>query len=184
MKQLLNFRITVFAASLFAVIFSFAACEDDHTHDDGEVITTVKVLCTDSANSALPMREFRFEDPDGPGGNNPTRLDTISLDSGSTTLVSLRFEDASSGTVKDITTEIRAEAQDHIVCVQPAGLALNVTVSDSDGKHPIGLESRWKSTAKGAGTLTIVLKHQPGSKNGTCDPGDTDVEVTFPVLIR
>jgi hypothetical protein len=184
MKKPLNVRIPLLAASLFALIFSFSACEENHPHDEGEVITTVKLICQDSASTILPVREFRFDDPDGPGGNNPTRLDTIHLDSGRTTLVSLRFEDASSGTVKDITSEIRAEAQDHLVCIQPAGVALNVAVSDSDGKYPIGLESRWKSTVKGAGTLTIVLKHQPGSKNGTCDPGDTDAEVTFPVLIR
>jgi hypothetical protein len=130
------------------------------------------------------VREFRFDDPDGPGGNNPTRLDTIYLDSGRTTLVSLRFEDASSGSVKDITTEIRAEGNEHLICVNPSGISLQVTASDSDGKYPIGLESRWKSSGKGSGTVKIVLKHQPGGvKNGSCDPGDTDAEVIFPIVI-
>jgi hypothetical protein len=29
--------------------------------------------------------------------------------------------------------------------------------------------------------LRIALKHQPKSKDGTCDPGETDVDVTFPL---
>ncbi len=171
------------ASSLYA-LGSLSSCKDDHNHDDGEVITTVKLICQDSANTTLPVREFRFDDPDGPGGNNPTRLDTIYLDSGRTTLVSLRFEDASSGSVKDITTEIRAEGNEHLICVNPSGISLQVTASDSDGKYPIGLESRWKSSGKGSGTVKIVLKHQPGGvKNGSCDPGDTDAEVIFPIVI-
>ncbi|MBU6325952.1 MAG: hypothetical protein KJS92_10730 [Bacteroidetes bacterium] len=171
--------LLAFAASLF----SLASCKDDHNHDEGEVITTVQLLLSDSATGA-PFGDFRFEDQDGPGGNNPSRLDTIYLDSGKVTDVSLRFADVSSGTSKDITAEIRAEGDEHIVCFKPAGVQLGVTATDTDGKYPIGLETRWKAGAKGSGSITVVLKHQPGSKNGSCDPGDTDVEVVFPVQIR
>lgn len=184
MKTTKKFQLLMLAASFLCALGSLSSCKDDHDHDEGEVITTVKLICQDSANTTLPVSEFRFDDPDGPGGNNPTRLDTIYLDSGRTTLVSLRFEDASSGSVKDITTEIRAEGNDHFVCVNPSGISLQVTAGDSDGKYPIGLESRWKANSKGSGNVTVVLKHQPGVKNGSCDPGDTDAEVVFPIVIR
>jgi len=184
MKTTKKIQVLMLAASSLYALGSLSSCKDDHDHDEGEVITTLKLICQDSAGTILPVREFRFDDPDGPGGNNPTRLDTIYLDSGRTTLVSLRFEDASSGSVKDITTEIRAEGNEHLICVNPSGISLQVTASDSDGKYPIGLESRWKSSGKGSGTVKIVLKHQPGGvKNGSCDPGDTDAEVIFPIVI-
>lgn len=183
MNNIRKIRIHILSLAFTASLFSLASCDDDHKHDEGEVITTVQLLLSDSATGA-PLGDFRFEDKDGPGGNDPSRLDTIYLDSGKATDVSLRFADVSSGTSKDITAEIRAEADQHIVCFKPAGVQLGITVTDSDGKYPIGLETRWKPGTAGNGTITVVLKHQPGSKNGSCDPGDTDVEVVFPVQIR
>jgi hypothetical protein len=184
MKTTKKFQLLMLATSSLCALGSLSSCKDDHDHDEGEVITTVKLICQDSANASLPVSEFRFEDPDGPGGNNPTRLDTIYLDSGRTTLVSLRFEDASSGTVKDISAEVRSEADEHLVCFGPAGIQLAINITDTDGMYPLGLESRWKPQASGSGSITVTLKHQYDVKNGTCDPGDTDVEVTFPVIIR
>ncbi len=183
MKTINKTLFTLLLPALMASMFTATSCDDGHDHDEGEVITTVQLLLSDSATGGT-LGNFSFEDPDGPGGNNPTRLDTIALDSGKVTLVSLRFADASSGTSKDITTEIRAEGNEHIVCFTPAGVQLAIVLTDSDGTHPIGLESRWKAGARGTGSMTVVLKHQPDSKNGTCDPGDTDVEVVFPVVIR
>jgi hypothetical protein len=36
---------------------------------------------------------------------------------------------------------------------------------------------------KDFGVVVVRLKHQPGTKNGTCAVGDTDVEVTFPYKV-
>lgn len=183
MKTTKKFQLLMLATSSLYALGSLSSCEDDHDHDEGEVITTVQLLCSDSA-SGNALGDFRFEDPDGPGGNNPTRLDTIRLDSGRVTLVSLRFFDASTGTVKDISAEVRNEADEHLVCFGPAGIQLAINITDTDGMYPLGLESRWKPGAAGSGSITVTLKHQYDVKNGTCDPGDTDVEVTFPVIIR
>jgi|GEM_PF-2626977 hypothetical protein len=34
------------------------------------------------------------------------------------------------------------------------------------------------------GRIVVRLKHQPGIKTGSCEPGDTDVEVSFPYFIK
>lgn len=183
MNNIKKYRFYMLSLALAVSLLTMTSCNDDHHHDEGEVITTVQLLLSDSATGA-PVGDVRFEDKDGPGGNNPSRLDTIYLDSGKTVMVSLRFADVSSGTAKDITAEIRAEGDEHIVCFKPAGVQMGVTITDSDGQYPIGLESRWKAGPQGSGSITVVLKHQPGSKNGGCDLGDTDAEVVFPLIIR
>lgn len=174
------------AMLLLAALPIAQSCKDDHDdHDhEGELITTVQMVFTDSATSTV-AGTFEFSDPDGPGGNPPQRMDTISLQSSKTYLVELRFIDASKNPAHDITHEIREEAREHIVCFTDAGSNLTILRTDSDGTHPIGLSSRWNTPdVMSSGKVKVTLKHQPGVKNGQCDPGDTDVEVEFPVRVR
>jgi len=173
------------AILLLSVLPMVQSCkDDDHNHDEGEVITTVQMVFTDSATSTV-AGTFEFNDPDGPGGNPPQRLDTINLQSSKTYLVELRFIDASKNPAHDITHEIREEAKEHIVCFTDAGSNITILRTDSDGTHPIGLSSRWNAPdVMGSGNVKVTLKHQPGVKNGQCEPGDTDVEVEFPVRVR
>ncbi|HEX8656934.1 MAG TPA: hypothetical protein VF690_05345, partial [Hymenobacter sp.] len=82
--------------------------------------------------------------------------------------------------------EIANEKDDHMFFFEstPASL-LNITRTDRDSKNlEVGLASQVVTTAAGTGTLKITLRHQPGTKNGTFAPGDTDVEVTFPVTVQ
>lgn len=174
------------AILLFSALPMAQSCKDDHhDHDhEGELITTVQMVFTDSATSTV-AGTFEFSDPDGPGGNPPQRLDTIDLQRSKTYLVELRFIDASKNPAHDITHEIREEAKEHIVCFTDAGSNVSILRTDSDGTHPIGLSSRWKAPELNSnGSVKVTLKHQPGVKNGQCDPGDTDVEVEFPVRVR
>ena len=174
------------AVLLLAALPIAQSCKDDHDdHDhEGELITTVQMVFTDSATSTV-AGTFEFSDPDGPGGNPPQRLDTIDLQRSKTYLVELRFIDASKNPAHDITHEIREEAKEHIVCFTDAGSNLTILRTDSDGTHPIGLSSRWNTPdVMSSGKVKVTLKHQPGVKNGQCEPGDTDVEIEFPVRVR
>jgi hypothetical protein len=175
------------ALLLLAALPVVQSCKDDD-HDDhdheGEVITTVRMTFTDSATSTV-AGTFEFNDPDGPGGNPPQRLDTIDLQTGKTYLFELRFIDASKSPAHDITHEIREEAKEHLVCFTDAGSNVVIVRTDSDGTHPIGLSSKWNTPdVISNGKVRVQLKHQPGVKNGQCEPGDTDVEVDFPVRVR
>jgi hypothetical protein len=63
------------------------------------------------------------------------------------------------------------------------GADLDITRTDSDGEFEVGLESLWEAGATSSGTVMVTLKHQPGVKDGTCEVGDTDVEVVFDLVI-
>jgi hypothetical protein len=86
--------------------------------------------------------------------------------------------------VVNITDEIKKEQENHIVCYEVSNANLTVTRTDSAGVFLLGLSSKWKSGLKSSGDLTVTLKHQPGIKDGSCNPGATDVEVKFPVKVR
>ena len=65
-----------------------------------------------------------------------------------------------------------------------------IRYTDSDNGTPsrsIGLRTRIRTatTAKGSKLpLQIVLKHQPGVKDGTYAPGETDIEVNFKLKVN
>ena len=68
-------------------------------------------------------------------------------------------------------------------CFDVVDAHVNINRTDTDGTFEIGLQSEWVTTTASTGTVTVSLKHQPGIKDGTCDPGDTDVEIQFPIVI-
>ncbi len=151
--------------------------------DSEEVITMVQLSFRDSATGAVADTVV-FNDPDGAGGLAPVRFDSVILDAGKVYLADFAVKNTSSGKAVDITPEVEKEKAEHIICYTPQGAQLLVLHTDTDGTYPVGLKSKWITGNAGRGKITVSLKHQPGSKNGTCDPGETDVEVEFPVRIK
>lgn len=169
-----NFIIAIAAAS--AALLNLSSC---HKHDEGELITTVKLTLTPATGGTAKI--FVWSDPDGIGGNSPKQADTIVCDSGVNYNGELQFFN---GNV-DITQEIRNEGGEHFVCFTgPASDVLDIIYKDSDGQYAIGLSTEWNVKKKASGLIRIALKHQPKSKDGTCSPGDTDVDVTFPLFLK
>ena len=76
--------------------------------------------------------------------------------------------------------------------VVSSGLGLQINYDDTDANsYPIGLKNTAVAGAAGAGTLEVVLRHEPNkSATGVSDGditnagGDTDIEVTFDVTIQ
>lgn len=153
--------------------------------NEEEVITTFKVVLTD-VNGVLPTVEARFVDIDGPGGNAPTVFDTIRLAPNATYNASFTLLNESANPVQDITAEIQQEGVDHLFCFDiSSGLVLAILRTDADANGvPIGLTSKWTVGNASTGTTTIRLRHQPGVKNGQCDPGETDIELSFHTIIQ
>lgn len=171
--------------SVFAA-FIINSCNDTSNPpsptDDSEVITTLKLELKDTISGVL--YSYFFRDPDGEGGNSPVQWDTIKLDSQKVYKVVLKIlNESNPNAIIDVSNEIKAEATSHIICFTPANTGLIVTRTDTDGTYPIGLESLWKSGKNSNGTLNIKLKHQPGLKNGSCDVGETDIDVNFPLKV-
>ena len=65
-----------------------------------------------------------------------------------------------------------------------AGIDITIQRTDSDGNFEVGLQSLWETGTTGNGTVMIRLKHQPGVKDGTCAPGETDIELDFQTKVE
>lgn len=178
-----------FLGLMVTSLIGFTSCEkddnktDDPDHDhDEELITTVKLTFTDSATQVGTT--FQFKDIDGEGGNDPEIFDEITLLPNRTYNLSMQFLNESESPAEDITAEILEEDDEHIICFIPANSNVTIKRTDSDGTNEVGLESKWTTKAESSGTVAISLKHQPGVKDGSCTPGETDVELTFDLEIK
>jgi len=181
-----------FSALLLAAALLVVACkkddgsvtEPDHDHDhEVELITTVQLGFTGPENEQN-IYTFKFVDLDGPGGNPPT-TDTIRLLAGKKYRGVVIFLNEAVNPPENINSEISEELDEHIICYSHNLTSLNVQRMDTDGTYEVGIDCNWHHTGLPEnGTVTITLKHQPGVKDGTCAPGETDVEVTFPVVYQ
>lgn len=189
-KQMETKNVLLF--SIIAVLSICAGCKKDKDPvadpppvvNQSEVITTLKLIFVDSSNTS-DIRSATFRDPDGDGGAGPDIYDTIKLASNKTWLTSIYILNETVSPVDTISKEVLEEANDHIICFTPTGVSAAVTITDLDGNsRPIGLQSKFKTMNSGTGTMQIILRHQPGVKDGTCSPGSTDVDVTFQTKIQ
>ncbi len=170
-----------------AILLAFSACEKDINDvtkptlsNEEEVITAVELIFT----TATDTLTFVFNDPDGDGGVNGI-ADTIHLNSATSYNCNLRFLNTSNPTnTVDITAEIKEEAVDHLVCFETTTSTAIVKKDVDENQLPIGLVTEWNTSSAQQGTITIRLKHQPGVKTGSCDIGETDVEVTYPIKVN
>ena len=172
--------------SLFALPFLFFSCTSDddanpEPENEEEVITTVVVELVDVDNA---FSEFRYQIID-----NEVTVEEITLQQGKTYTASVQFFNETETPTEDITEEIEAEAEEHLICYEfTAAIDYEITDEDDNGKE-IGINSIWVTdNSNSTGELVITLKHQPdikASNDGTnCNLGETDVEATFPVTIE
>lgn len=176
--------------------------------NEEELITTFKLYLSDGNDTTV----YLFKDPDGDGGipafygpgttTASSQSDSVLVLKANTSYTaSLYFLDESKTVTDTISHEIEEEADEHMIffnqinpsalpsaSVSITGTNLSITYLDSDNSTPplpLGLISKWQTgNAAGKVPFTIALKHQPGSKNGTYAPGDTDISVLFKVQIN
>ncbi len=176
---------------MFLISLAIFSCKRDHDDprspqlmlNEEEVITTCKISFVD-VNSVQQDFIGEFQDLDGDGGNAPTIFDTLRLSASTTYHARILLLNESGAPVDTISNEIIEEATDHLFCFDISGVNLTIVRTDSDGTYQIGLDSEWTTTNASTGNVTITLKHQPGVKDGTCEPGDTDLEIQFPMIIH
>lgn len=186
----LKFKTLFLATTLAVSIGTLSSCDkpedDDNTvKNEEELITTVELTLVDTAFNV--SETYVWKDEDGEGGNAPSRIDTLKLPANRNLVGSVSFYDDSKTPREDITEEIIEEANEHFVGYTPSGgLNLSVDITDKDGNNlPLGLANVFRPGSESAGSIKITLKHQTGGvKDGTLTPGETDVEVDFPVEIR
>lgn len=182
------------STSLF-VAFALLLCSCKKNNDEApspqdqneqELITTVSLIIKDNGVS---VDTFSFRDPDGAGGIAPTK-EHITLSAYKTYTCTLLLLDETKNPVDTTSKEIEEERDLHQFFFHPAaGNTMNFSYLDYDDNGvPVGLQTTLTIAAASTGTLTVVLKHQPGVKP-TSGPGnealgETDVEVSFDVTIQ
>jgi hypothetical protein len=153
--------------------------------NDPEVLTTLTLTFTDSAG-VEPLISTTFRDPDGDGGNGPDIFEDINLSPSTTYLMEITLLNETVTPAEDLSVEVRSEDDEHIFCFTPDGTAdVGIARTDSDGTFEVGLSSKWTTGSASTGNVRVVLKHQPdGLKDGTCTPGETDIDVNFAITIQ
>jgi hypothetical protein len=174
------------------VLAALSACNKDKKKEvtnppatnEEELITTFTIDFTD-VNGVAPTVSATFRDVDGPGGAAPELFDTIRLQPSTVYNATITLLNESVIPAENISDEVLEEGDAHLFCFGPDGsLNLGVLRTDSDGTYEIGLSSKWTTGAASEGNMLIRLKHQPGVKDGTCEPGETDLELSFHTIIE
>ncbi|MGB1004295.1 MAG: type 1 periplasmic binding fold superfamily protein [Salibacteraceae bacterium] len=179
----LNWKLGLLAIAVITTTLNSCKKDDDviedpHDHHEEELITTLTLTFVDAAG-VEPTVTATFRDPDGDGGLDPDIHDTIRIADSTTYNVSVTVLNESETPAEDLTHEIENEADEHLFCYSVTGADVGITRTDTDGTYEVGLESDWFTGMASNGTVQVVLKHQPNVKNGNCDPGETDIDVTF-----
>lgn len=187
-KELLKFGLLFFSAS--ALLLSSCKKDNDEEENEEEVITTMRLTFVPVGGGA--MVSYQFDDPDGPGGANPTK-DEIVLQPNRSYNVTLQLLNKTENPVADITTEVAAEAAAHRFYYEPSA-GSNITVSglNNDGNGvPVGITSTWATGAAATGNVRVTLRHYPGNppNKAANDPvnsskSSTDIEVDFNTRIQ
>ncbi|WP_046244345.1 hypothetical protein [Hymenobacter terrenus] len=176
------------ATLLLATPLIFSACKDDKDDpipdEENEQITTVSYVLTPTTGGGSATT-VTWRDTDGTGGNDPT-IGTLTLKPNTTYTGTIAVLDETKTPPANITEEILEEKDDHLFFYAPTlANLLEITSTDRDSKNlPVGITTQVVTNSAGTGSLKITLRHQPGAKDGTFAPGDTDVEVTFPVKVQ
>lgn len=176
---------------LMAATLIFSSCKksDGGEGNDEELITTMNLTFT-PVGGGTPLT-FGFNDADGPGGNAPVQ-DVIQLNDGVTYDVSVELLNATTTPPEDITEEVAEENTAHRFYYTPsAGSLLTIgNLNNDDNGIPLGITSQWTTGAASSGTITVTLRHYPGTPpdKQLSDPvnspkSSTDIEVPFSYTI-
>jgi len=180
-----NYLLTVLASA--SILFSCSDKADNpKKNEENELITTVHLHLT-KANGAMAMATWKDLTPDDLAGRT---IDTLFLDDSTSYTGRVELKDQSKSPEVDIKAEVKEEADDHLFIYKQTPTTavpfFDLVRTDKDSKN-IVLGSTFNlitSSSRGKTGLNILLKHQPGIKDGSETQGDTDVDVVIPVVIR
>jgi hypothetical protein len=201
-------------AALLAMLgTTFTACKKDKKEDpapqqpappanEAELITTMKITLRDTTTNINTT--YVFSDLDGAGGNpatfgNSGADSVINITANHVYEATILLLDQTKTPADTISNEVEEEGADHMFffnSIAPTGTPYNTYLSGSmtnikyldldANNRGIGLSTLWTapSMMMAKSPLTIELKHQPGVKDGSYTPGETDIQVGFKLKVN
>ena len=166
-----------FSAVLIGSTLVFTSCKKDNG-DAQENLNVVKLKIGNTT--------FTWSDTDGIGSGKAPVIDTIRLAPNASGDFTIDILDGSVTPAKDYTAEIIAEKAAHLFVLKATGANLTASnlSNDANGK-PFAQSGKMTAGAASVGTLQITLKHQPDkSAANPATTGETDIDVSFPVVIK
>ncbi len=175
---------------LACIVLITASCTKDEQNvtptGDNEAITTATLLLV---NKATPTESVSAT-IDNLNTTGDFSKATLNLKANTTYTGTITLLDKTKTPALDATQEIREKANEHLFVYTPTPVSLlTITPTDKDtnpapGPYTLGLTTEIKTGAAGTGKLKVILRHQPGSKNGTPTPGTSDLDTDFPVVVK
>jgi hypothetical protein len=175
-----------FLLVLVVAVPLFSACEDkadDPSPSNPRQYTTLTYTLTPSGGGTPIKAEYR--DKDGSGSGNAS-IGTLDLAPNTTYNASLTLFDETQTIAENISATIFNNSENYLFFFEPTPAnLLTITRTDKDkNNREVGLTTRVVTTSTGTGSLTITLRRQAGTKDGTFAPGTTETVVTFPTTVR
>lgn len=169
----------------FLLLFSCKKAEENpQPNEENELITTVRLHLT-PPSGPMVMATWKDLSPDDETGRT---IDTLYLSDSTLYAGTIELLDETKTPASVISDEVKTEGKDHLFVYKPVAplTASNLVIAriDHDVNHlELGLQYSLETKTSGTGGLRVILRHQPGEKNGSEAPGDSDVDVVFPVKI-
>ena len=198
MKNLL--KLPLFLLAVLSMGFASCMSEDPEKENEGEVITDVTLNFQEVDASNNPIGAiFSFKASDSQGiavGSTPT-VQTINLTKGKKYLMTIEVLNAIEN--EDITQEIVEEAAEHQFYFLGSAFSSNIlSIAYADaGGIALGLRNFLTvSSSPGTNntTMRVVLRHDlnksftgannPNFENFVQAGGETDLDITFPIVIN
>jgi hypothetical protein len=180
------------AATMLAAALMYSSCKKEEktvvpAPPGNEFLTTAIITATNAAN-ASDVVTAKWVDLTPDDLNPPSQIDTLKLKAGATYNIEIGILDETTTPAGDVGADIYERRNYHIFCFNVTGLSsgFSITRTDYDTNNPplpFGMKDDITTGSVSTGTLEVQLKHQPNLKDGTCDPGSVDFDVTYPVIV-
>jgi hypothetical protein len=178
---------------IIAMVVMLNSCKKDETAvappvPGNEFLTTVGLKVTNAADASDVQYAYSTDTTLIAHPADSINTPVLNLKASTKYNVEVLFQDRTQTPFGDVTAEIRERQNYHLVCftVSPS-LNLTVVRTDKDTNTPaleVGLTDQFTTGAAGTGELNVQLRHQPNVKNGSCEPGSTDADVTYTIHVK
>ena len=183
---------TSFILGLFGVIFLFPSCRKnvDNPPPDAQhgAITTLTLVISDSSAFPAYQDTIVFDDPDGAGGQQPIRWDTVRLQPERFYKAQVYLTNKLANPIQNLNPIIIAQGTQHLFVYRSDTSMLKVRITDQDNLNlPLGLQTSWETRKRiGWTNLEINLRHIAFGKNNNSgiSTGHSDLQVLFPLSIQ